>query len=208
MLKTVGTVCLAALLSTAAHASLVSWEIVNLNFDDGASARGRFTLDLDSNSITDFDIFTTASETMPTAFEYTPSTARITGQSNTPGASGYPDVYLQLDSLPDVIPGATRELLLSFSSQLVLGGIASILHEGTLGRSSYELQTGGEGGQVTRLVAGPGVVDPPIVPEPAGVVFLAMGLGAVGFVVLSRRRPQRLIESLRAGKSQLALQRG
>lgn len=200
MLKTVGTVCLAVLLTTAAHASLVSWEIVNLNFDDGASAHGRFTLDLDSNSITDFDIFTTASGTLPTAFEYTPSTARITGQSNLPGGSGVPDVYLQLDSLQDVIPGGTRELLLSFSSQLVIGGTASILYEGTLGRSSYELQTGGEGGQVTRLVTGPGVVDPPIVPEPAEVMFLAMGLGAVGFM-LSRGKRQRFGLSQRAGIS-------
>jgi hypothetical protein len=172
MPKAIQCLCVAMLLVGTAHASVLSWEITNLSFDDGAAAHGRFTLDTASNTITDFDIFTTTGGSISTSFEYTNNTARITGQSNTPGGSGWPDVFLQLDSLDGVNPGGTRELFLSFSTQLTTGGTATILYEGTLGRISYERQTGGESNQAQRLVTGPGVIDPPVVPEPGTATYI------------------------------------
>jgi len=190
MLKPIKAVWIAMLISVApaTHANSVSWEIVNLSFDDGATASGRFTLDTTTNLITDFDISTTAGNTLTTAFEYTPSTARITGQNNAPG-SGWPNDFLQLDSLAGAVPGATRELFLAFSGPLVLGGTATILFDGTLGRTSYEKQLGGEGSGPQRLVIGTGVVDPPInVPEPAQALWLAAAITAWGLSTIYRRR--------------------
>jgi hypothetical protein len=189
MLKPIKAVWIAMLISVAptTHANSVSWEIVNLSFDDGATASGRFTLDTTTKLITDFDISTTTGNTLTTAFEYTPSTARITGQNNAPG-SGWPSDFLQLDSLAGAIPGATRELFLAFSGPLVLGGTATILFDGTLGRTSYEKQLGGEGSGPQRLVIGPGVVDPPIVPEPAQALWLVAAITAWGLSTIYRRR--------------------
>jgi hypothetical protein len=189
MLKSCRAMWIAALIfvAPATHANVLSWEIVNLTFDDGATANGRFTLDTTSNLITDFDITTSAGGTLTTLFEYTPSTARITGQNNAPG-SGWPSDFLQLDSLSGAIPGATRELFLAFSGPLVPGGTATILYEGTLGRTSYEKQLGGEGSGPQRFVSGPGVVDPPVAPEPMQVTFLVLGAAFLWGMVMMRRR--------------------
>jgi len=192
MPRLVDAICIGVLLATASasHANVVSWELVNLSFDDGATAHGRFTLDTVLNQITDFDIFTSAGATgIDTAFQYTPATARITQQSNVAGGSGWPDVFMQLNSLDGIIPGATRELFLAFSQQLVLGGTATVLHDGTLGRTSYEHLSGGEVNQHQRFVVGPGVVDPPIVPEPAQMTWLAIGLAVLVGVAWRQRRP-------------------
>jgi hypothetical protein len=192
-LRAVGIACLLAYVAVS-DANVVSWEIINLSFDDGASARGRFTFDTTLNTVTDFDILTTAAGSLATSFEYTRSTSRITQQANAPGGSGWPDVFFQIDSLDGVIPGATRELFLAFSQQLVLGGKASILYDGTLGRTSYERQSGGESAQAQRLVVGPGVVDPPAVPEPRPATYAAVGAAALILVSVWRRSKTRLIQ--------------
>jgi hypothetical protein len=169
--------------TTAAHADLVVWKFDNVTFDDGAMARGQFIVDTTLKQITDFDISTDAGSSLG-AFQYDVTTAKITGQS-IEFASGQ-GFFMQLDSLANVIPGATRELHFSFSGPLVPTGPASIVSDGTLGRTSYELQHSGQMVQ-QRIVTGTGELHP--VPEPAEVLFLALGLPMLlGAVAVNRNR--------------------
>jgi hypothetical protein len=167
----------------AAHADLVVWTFDNVTFDDGAMARGQFSVDTTLKQITDFDISTDSGSTLG-AFQYDMTTAHITGQAiELASGQGF---FMQLDSLAGVIPGATRELHLSFSGPLVPTGPASIVSDGTLGRTSYEFQLGGQMAQ-QRIVSGTGELHP--VPEPAEVLFLALGLAMLmGAVAVNRKR--------------------
>jgi len=178
MLKPIRLVLTAGLLANVlvAQGALVDWDLTDVTFDDGATATGTFVLDTDLNQVTDFDISTTAGTTITTPFQYTPETARITLQSNEPGGSGWPQVFVQFDSLDDVIPGGNRELLLTFTSQLIPGPTPiAIAFSGGLGASSESELIGQHGGG-TRLITGPEprVVDP--IPEPSEVGALAVGL--------------------------------
>jgi hypothetical protein len=169
----------------AAHADLVVWKFDNVTFDDGAMARGQFSIDTALKQITDFDISTDAGSSLG-SFQYDMTTAQITGQA-IEFASGQ-GFFMQLDSLAGMIPGATRELHLSFSGPLVPTGPASIVSDGTLGRTSYEVQLGGQMAQ-QRIVTGTGQLDP--IPEPAEVLFLALGLPMLMWAVAFKRNRRR-----------------
>jgi len=173
--------------ATAAHADLVVWKFDNVTFDDGATASGQFSVDATLKQITDFDILTGAGSALA-AFQYDSTTAHITGQAiEFESGQGF---FMQLDSLAGVIPGATRELHLSFSGPLVPTGPASIVSDGTLGRTSSEVQLGGQMAQ-QRIVTGTGQLNP--IPEPAEVLFLALGLPMLaGAAAVNRNRRRKV----------------
>jgi len=174
--------------ASAAHAELVIWEFEGVTFDDDAIAQGQFTVDTDLKSVTDFDIFTSAGKpsagtALLTPFEYNALTAQVTQQTiEFDNGQGF---FFQLDSLAGVVPGATRELHLSFSGPLVPTGPASIVSDGTLGRVSYELLLSGQMAP-QRVVKETGQLK--AIPEPAQVLCFALGLAMAGVVVLNRAR--------------------
>ena len=183
MLETIGRLFLVVLLARApaVHAAVEIWTFDGVTFDDGASANGQFSVDTELKEVTDFDIFTGASVSF-TAFQYDATTARVALQSiEFDSGLGY---FVELNSLPDVIPGTSRQLHLSFSGPLVPSGSASIVSDGRPGRISYELEFSGERGGPQRFVTGTGQTP---VPEPAQVLCLTLGLTIMGAVAMRRR---------------------
>jgi len=62
--------------ASASQATVVTWYLQNMTFDDGGSASGFFTIDTDTDSgLSDFDIKTTSGANISSSFEYTPATA-------------------------------------------------------------------------------------------------------------------------------------
>jgi hypothetical protein len=62
--------------ASASQATVVTWYLQNVTFDDGGSASGFFTIDTDTDwGLTDFDIKTTSGGSITSSFEYTPATA-------------------------------------------------------------------------------------------------------------------------------------
>jgi hypothetical protein len=183
----IGQLLIVVLLATApaVHAGVEIWKFNGVTFNDGGIADGQFSVDTDLKLITDFSIFTGVGTLLTSSFQYNSATAQITGQAiEVASGEGF---FVQLDSSADVIPNLTRELRLSFSGPLVPTGSASIVSDGTLGRTSSERQVGGEMGP-QRVVVGTGNLHP--APEPAEVLFLSVGLAITGIAAVRRVRAQ------------------
>lgn len=64
----------AAFVTSLSWGTTVRWELRNVTFDDEGAANGWFYVDLDTNSITHYSIFTTAGTGPVGAHVYTPTT--------------------------------------------------------------------------------------------------------------------------------------
>ena len=102
-----------------AHATVVTWELSNVRFDDLGTASGFFTLDDHMPGLLkDFDITTTAGSSNP-HFHYTPATTARRGQQGI----GYGILLGQ---------GRNNQLQLSATSPLRLSNDGGLVTNGTM----------------------------------------------------------------------------
>ncbi len=165
---------IAILLGTAGNAAATPmvWQLENVTFDDGGIATGTFTTD--GNSITNWDITTTATAIMP-AFTYTPLTSDSFPSLANPGSLldlnfyAFDNLrYLRLQVSPALATPGTYPLLISNPPTTFL---------------SYECGDN-PGCSVIREVTAGEVAS---VPEPPAAMLLGAGLFALGLVRRSRR---------------------
>ena len=157
---------LSLFVGSLAHAAVVTWNLLDVTFDDGAQATGFFTLD-DSvpGFLADFDI-TTTSGTLP-GFRYLPGNVN---QKN-----------VQFDGIVLSIAFQTGIGVLVSSDiinpdlSLVLGGTIPLTTE------SFEVLNG-----VFRNVESGSIT---AVPEPSVLAFLGIGAALFGLAYIGRRRP-------------------
>ena len=163
--------------SVTAHATLVTWYLQNVTFNDGGAASGFFTVNSTRLIVTDVDITTTPGTTfksgitIPTSFHYTPETVGYMSLTST-GSAPYSVMGVVVPS-PTPAGLSQRSLFLFADASLLDQGTGSqpLALSGSIETDFLNDTRQGTGGNLTSAV-----------PEPRALVFLI-----VGMAILMRR---------------------
>jgi len=152
--------------ASISHATVVTWNLQNVAFDDGGTASGFFTIDTATGNAADFDVKTTAGTTITSAFEYSPANAQFAEASTSGGT------FAVIHTPNQPLPQHAFELLLDKDLLTTTSGTVQIVQ----GPSSAEIVLLGDGTRLIRSMNDGGSIT--AVPEPSIFVLLvAMMLG-------------------------------
>lgn len=145
----------------------VTWYLNDVAFSDGATASGNFIWDADTQTLSDWDISTTAG-VLP-GFTYTPTDS--SGGNYYQGVSGYQSQFLFMADSSTRLLGMTPVAALTDA-----GGTVDIdLRSGAGGRECYNCAP------YRNIVSG-AFQTASAVPEPGSLTLLGLGLLAIGVV--------------------------
>jgi hypothetical protein len=167
----IASVALVAVSILPANADLIDWTLTGVTFADGGTASGSFVLNTTTDTITSFDITTSAGTTILSSQEYDASNSFAT--ANPGGLGGVGGVTFTLDN-------NSRFFQLYVNGDMTVPGVIDIL-SGSTNHISYECLACGS----LRFVSAGEVSSTPL---PAALPLFATGLGGLGLLGWRRRR--------------------
>lgn len=162
-----GAICLLALSASAANASLITWTLQDVQFDDRATASGWFSIESTNGIVQSWDITTTAGALLP-GFHFDTSSSSLLGHNFW---NANPNSFLFVRNSPFAQPYFN----LSFVSSLTSPGTVDFDTSGILA-GSWECNNCSN----RRNVIDGSVVSSGNVPEPDALALLAIGLLGLG----------------------------
>lgn len=159
-----------------ATASILNWELENVQFDDGGQMSGTFSVDTTVGAVTAFDITTTTGSIL-TGFHYDEATGFVGGDL----LSG--NTFIVQDNQQ------TRYIQFDFANPLTSGGVNALLPPPPgVGTGSFECNNC----VVVRNVLAGGDARTIAAPELSTWAMMLLGLAGLGYSAI-RRGPFRVV---------------
>jgi hypothetical protein len=156
-------------------ASTVTWNLSNVTFSDSATASGSFDWNVDTNTLSNWNIAVTSGALA--AFTYTP------GDST---AGSYFQVSGYQNELLFMVNGSTRQLRMTPVNALTNAGGTDPINLNTWGNGSGSVECF-NCGPYREIVSG-SLVSAAAAPEPASMALLGFGFFSVSLFATKRRK--------------------
>jgi len=171
---------------TSSQASLVTWTLDDVTFDDGGIAIGSFVFDANSNSVIDWNLSASGGlEGIFPEFNYTPATVQEVGVFDT--RAGGQSFQFFVD--PFALGGTSESRLLSLTTDVLLtnaGGTVTLLTQIIVGGKFWQSVECYNCTPFRFIVSGSLSDSSSAVPVPAAVWLF--GTGILGLIGFSKRR--------------------